>query len=206
MSIIHLYAQSLWHDDAWIGGTRQALQELGLAITLALARSEGARQLGKPDVSAHAEMQTFASDGEGYDLHVVVLSDADAVRMLVPYTDDCASEKRPWRDLFGPWNAIPKEAAEGAHETALAAAPSATATGLLDRPLAYLYHDAASAQVANPLVNSTMLVFAGDRRPQLRNETPLYGPQALAERDAEIERLRARVRELERAGPGAAAT
>jgi hypothetical protein len=42
------------------------------------------------------------------------------------------------------------------------------------RPLAYLYHDAARAEDASPLMHSTLLVLAADRRPQCRNETPLY--------------------------------
>jgi hypothetical protein len=41
-------------------------------------------------------------------------------------------------------------------------------------PVAYLYHDAQSAHDAHPLVHSTLLVMAIDRRPECRNETPLY--------------------------------
>jgi hypothetical protein len=41
-------------------------------------------------------------------------------------------------------------------------------------PVAYMYHDAATPQSANPLLHSTMLVFAADRRPELCGETPLY--------------------------------
>jgi hypothetical protein len=41
-------------------------------------------------------------------------------------------------------------------------------------PVAYLYHDAQSAHDANPLVHSTLLVMANERRPECRNETPLY--------------------------------
>jgi len=41
-------------------------------------------------------------------------------------------------------------------------------------PVAYLYHDAQTAQDAHPLMHSTMLVLATDRRPEYRNETPLY--------------------------------
>lgn len=39
--------------------------------------------------------------------------------------------------------------------------------------IAYLYHDAASAETANPLLHSTLVVMAAERRPALRNETPL---------------------------------
>ena len=41
-------------------------------------------------------------------------------------------------------------------------------------PVAYLYHDASCAELANPLVHSTVLVLACDRKPSYRNETPLY--------------------------------
>lgn len=39
--------------------------------------------------------------------------------------------------------------------------------------VAYLYHDADTPEDAHPWLHSTMLVLAADRRPTLRNETPL---------------------------------
>jgi hypothetical protein len=44
----------------------------------------------------------------------------------------------------------------------------------LQEPVAYLYHDAQSAHDANPMLHSTLLVMATERRPEYRNETPLY--------------------------------
>ncbi len=41
-------------------------------------------------------------------------------------------------------------------------------------PVAYLYHDTACAELANPLADSTLLVLACDRKPNGRNEIPLY--------------------------------
>ncbi len=41
-------------------------------------------------------------------------------------------------------------------------------------PVAYLYHDTVSAEFANPLADSTLLVLACDRKQNGRNETPLY--------------------------------
>jgi hypothetical protein len=41
-------------------------------------------------------------------------------------------------------------------------------------PVAYLYHDTACAELANPLADSTLLVLACGRKPNGRNETPLY--------------------------------
>jgi hypothetical protein len=42
------------------------------------------------------------------------------------------------------------------------------------RPIAYLYHDAPSAEAADPMLHSTLVVLAADRRPNCRNETALY--------------------------------
>jgi hypothetical protein len=50
-------------------------------------------------------------------------------------------------------------------------------------PVAYLYHDTACAELANPLADSTLLVLACDRKPNGRNETPLYtAPPKLKEK------------------------
>lgn len=43
-----------------------------------------------------------------------------------------------------------------------------------EAPVAYLYHDGTSPHELNPLVHSTLLVLASDRREGNRNETPLY--------------------------------
>jgi len=61
--------------------------------------------------------------------------------------------------------------------------------------VAYLYHDAQTAEDAHPWLHSTMLVLAADRRPTLRNETPLVTlAQAVAMVAAERERWRAALR------------
>lgn len=57
------------------------------------------------------------------------------------------------------------------------------------QPVAYLYHDAASAETANPMLDSTLVLMAADRRPTLRNETPLVTlAQAQAMVDTERQR------------------
>jgi len=60
------------------------------------------------------------------------------------------------------------------------------------QPIAYLYHDAATAEVlnANPMVHSTLLVLASDRRPWARNETEMYA--LTPEEVAAVNKLRAR--------------
>jgi hypothetical protein len=89
--VLHCYAQAFWHTDAYLSGGRGALLALRSAIDKALHDGAG-------------ECDLFTSDGEGYTVHVVAMSDADAERQVVPYTDDCA--RQPWNDAFGPWDAL----------------------------------------------------------------------------------------------------
>jgi hypothetical protein len=60
---LHVVPQYTYHDDAEILGTAEALTALRDAISYALKRGE-------------AEMDTFASDGEGYTLMVRKLEPA----------------------------------------------------------------------------------------------------------------------------------
>lgn len=78
--ILHIYGQSHWHDDATIAGTREALTALRNAIDTALR-------------GGAAACQSFVNDGEGYNIMIRTLSDKDARRMALPYTDEIASEK-----------------------------------------------------------------------------------------------------------------
>jgi hypothetical protein len=89
--VLHCYAQALWHAEAYLSGGRGALRALRDAIDKALHCGAG-------------ECDLFTSDGEGYTLHVVAMSDADAERQVVPYTDDCA--RQPWTEAFRPWDVL----------------------------------------------------------------------------------------------------
>jgi hypothetical protein len=90
--VLHCYAQHSWHTEAYISGTRDALEALRAAIDRAL-------------VDEVAECQAFAADGEGYTVYVVAMSVADAERQVVPYTSDIAAQ--PWSgQAFGPWDAL----------------------------------------------------------------------------------------------------
>lgn len=89
--VLHCYAQSQWHDDAYISGGRVALQALRDAIDIALRDGIG-------------EVETFTSDGEGYSLFVVAMTEQDALRQAVPYSDALLF---PFRlGSFGPWDTI----------------------------------------------------------------------------------------------------
>lgn len=89
--VLHCYAQAFWHTEAYISGGRNALQMLRSAIDKALGDGK-------------AECDVFASDGEGYTVYVVAMSDEDAARQVVPYTDDIAAQN--WNDQPGPWDAL----------------------------------------------------------------------------------------------------
>lgn len=89
MTTLHIYAQELWHDEAYIAGTVKALEMLRIAIDRALA--EG-----------HAQMQAFACDGEGYTVHVIPMSGEQSDAMPVPYTDECARAPQDQMQ-YGPW-------------------------------------------------------------------------------------------------------
>ena len=90
---LHIYAQTIWHDEAYIAGTREALDDLVRAIGLALENNES------------SEHRQFASDGEGYRVHVVLATEEQAMAMPVPYTDDCAKANQS-RIPFGPWGIL----------------------------------------------------------------------------------------------------
>lgn len=73
---LHLYAQQLWHDPAWIVGDKQALYELREAIDHAIK-----------DGNTCLEFET--SDGEGYSLYVAELGSKEMAweQLDLPYTD-----------------------------------------------------------------------------------------------------------------------
>lgn len=81
---LHVYAQLMEHDDAYVVGTRAGLLALRNAIDTALA----------DDAKATATTECFVGDGEGYSLRVAVISQASAPYLAVPYTDNLAVEQR----------------------------------------------------------------------------------------------------------------
>lgn len=93
MTTLHIYAQEMWHLDAYIAGTREDLEMLRMAIDRALS-------------NGHGQTQAFASDGEGYTVHIVTVSEDQAEAMPVPYTDECARAQRDAMQ-FGPWALLP---------------------------------------------------------------------------------------------------
>ncbi len=89
-ALLHLYAQAMYHFEAYVVGNRAGLLKLREAIDAALA-GEGSRGTG-------CARDVFVRDGEGYDVFVV-REDAPWRgppwdRLAVPYTDESASSKR----------------------------------------------------------------------------------------------------------------
>lgn len=70
----HIYAQSQWHDEAFIVGDVLALTQLRDALNVALE-------------TGRSSALVFAADGEGYRLHVVRHETARMDRMRLPYSD-----------------------------------------------------------------------------------------------------------------------
>lgn len=85
--VLHIHAQSHWHDDATIIGTRDALRALRVAIDTALTGDPG-----------HADV--FCADGEGY-----------AVRVLLR---DRGPDDPAWRDARLPYVAAMARGGEAA--------------------------------------------------------------------------------------------
>jgi len=71
--VLHLYAQDHWHDEGWVVGTRPGLEALQTAISQALQQGTG-------------KVEVTVNDGEGYDLCVILLDEADNPdRLTLPY-------------------------------------------------------------------------------------------------------------------------
>lgn len=83
MNMLHVFAQSQWHDEAFVAGDRKSLEDLRAAIDKALAAHDG-----------HAKATSFTNDGEGFDVHVLLLDEKTMDRLALPYTDEIASEKK----------------------------------------------------------------------------------------------------------------
>lgn len=88
---LHIYGQTIWHDEAYIAGTPEALSLLRDAIDEALRTGSG-------------KAECFVCDGEGYRVDVVATDDENMDKMAVPYTDQIA--EAPAGNNFGPWSLL----------------------------------------------------------------------------------------------------
>ena len=56
------------------------------------------------DSDGFSEVESFASDGEGYRTHVILVTEDQADQMSLPYTDEVARDRK--KDKVTPWALI----------------------------------------------------------------------------------------------------
>lgn len=76
---LHIYAQTQWHDEAYIVGNRAGLTALRDALTRLL-----------DEAASTATLPAYTNDGEGYDLTVRLADQRIFDALTVPYTDPIA--------------------------------------------------------------------------------------------------------------------
>lgn len=79
-NILHIYGQYEEHDDIEIAGDREALMGLKEAIDAALETKNG-------------ESEPYTNDGEGYTIHVTMLTSDEAERIKTPYAYKIVDER-----------------------------------------------------------------------------------------------------------------
>lgn len=84
METLHIYAQAQWHDEAWIAGNEEGLRLLRDAIDKALI-----------DRKAESD-HVFTTDGEGYRVHVLSLTEIELDSLVMPYTDESIRVDGVW--------------------------------------------------------------------------------------------------------------
>lgn len=86
---LHIYAQSMWHSEAYIVGTRFALQKLRDAIDQTLSENHNG-----------VIVTSFVNDGEEFDAVVLRIDNEEFSKLAVPYTSTIAKERN--KDAFFP--------------------------------------------------------------------------------------------------------
>ncbi len=82
-ALLHIYGQQAWHDNVYIVGNQVALMRLRNTINAVL---------GGPSL---AKTEAFASDGEGFGIHVICNEDAETWNKLrVPYMAEYSRDGR----------------------------------------------------------------------------------------------------------------
>lgn len=91
--ILHIHGQYAHHTDAYIVGTRDALLALKTAINAALNNDVGSAN-------------SYCSDGEGFSIYVIEISEESMKRAAVPYSADYAAESSDSKAVSWPWDFI----------------------------------------------------------------------------------------------------
>ena len=92
MKVVHLWAGASFHEDGYIVGNKEGLEALRRAIDYAIVNSDC-------DQSDSKTNGVSISDGEGYDIHVIITKNTHEIAL--PYTASFATERRfgckyPW--------------------------------------------------------------------------------------------------------------
>ncbi|MHB1681526.1 MAG: hypothetical protein ACYCYO_01680 [Bacilli bacterium] len=98
IQVLHLHAQRIWHDEAYIVANRVALEKLKSCIEEALQKGQTCGLF-------------YPTDGEGFHLHILMYdSDWQSEswqRRALPYSDETAfATSNTGRDVRYPWNEI----------------------------------------------------------------------------------------------------
>ena len=76
--ILHIHAQSFWHNPAKIVGTRAGLENLQKALNKVLSSTKE---------SPSAEFTAYPQDGEGYLVEIEIKSEREMEKDPLPYSD-----------------------------------------------------------------------------------------------------------------------
>ena len=99
-ALLHVYGQHCEHDEVYIVGNREGLWRLKRALDKALIYEKG-KLIYHPEESE----EVMASDGEGYDVHVIC-NDTEWQgeywkNLGLPYTASSSQDMRD--DAIWPW-------------------------------------------------------------------------------------------------------
>lgn len=107
VSLLHVWAQEMWHEEVFIIGNNDGLQQLRDVIGEALKGISA-----KTDGRKRPALMT--NDGEGFTVHVICddksdwnAKDGAWAKRAVPYTHESAKENRA--GAIFPWDEIKKE-------------------------------------------------------------------------------------------------
>lgn len=97
MKEMHVYGQPHEHEEVFIVGNREALEELRDRLT----------QVLECPAPAESKVLAFAGDGEGFEIRVALIGDRELKDWLLPYFDETALDRR--KDVRKPWEGVAKE-------------------------------------------------------------------------------------------------
>jgi hypothetical protein len=89
---LHVYTQSAPHDSLFICGTRESLEKLRETLDNILTED-----------LKFGVYEEFANDGEGYNVHIDLLSEEKMEQMTVPYSDEIFWNNESNKTKVYPW-------------------------------------------------------------------------------------------------------